>query len=867
MEDRPPVANMAGESEQTLTASERQCSLVAEPSSLRHEATAQTPFRADEFAEKHELAKYFPRIDDDDTTSWRMRLSKRNRALLLQIGLIVTTFIVNLFILVYFSSKYPSRAGVGLLFAGDCDTVNNVNRLLHLLINALSTGMLSASNFCMQLQASPTRGDIDREHRRNRWLDIGVPSLRNLRYIGRWRVISCIVLSLSSLPIHLIFNSAVFQSRASNEYMVAVVKNSFLSGASWNLTTARHNAANSPGWDDNPVSGVAPTVSGNMSSESIISVMQTDVMNGLYETKNTSDCYAIYEDYWGVQGNVVVLVENATVADDEDSLLLYTFIAPPYDNWDKNLWAANNGTGTWVAFSPPPPVATWYLGPPRYKAAGCLVQKPPQATAARCRLEYSTDILVAVCVLNFVKLLVLVFVWIHRKTEVRRRRAEREEWDSTADMQGAPKEDVLHTLGDAIASFMREPDETTRGLCLATKDDFVGKNGQRNRNAAPVDRPAPLAARYGFVEKWKWKSWKHGGDRIPAWVSRALPPSARFDSIRKKMMRFRKRRDSQRPALDGHPRAWKKSSNRWMKAVTWRQWLTLLLMYIIFLAALYTSFGMLTASLRHRHFALTLAFFRSLGFGAVSQLTFLNVMLPRGDPAGLLTSVLLANAPQLWFSLMYTVAGAVLTTFLVQREFAAMHVHAHVSATTATATNTAAKEALDHRDHDRRHHKPLRVSEPVGIQRSSYFISLPFRYGVPLTVLSAVFHWLISQSFFLARVTALLPDGTEDYPNSFSTLGYSPYAVLITGAVGFINFLMIVLVGCRKYDGTMSMVSTNSMAISAACHSLPEDREFGYQLPVQWGVVEVGEDGVGHCTFSTAPVNVIREPQEGALYQ
>jgi aryl carrier-like protein len=67
----------------------------------------------------------------------------------------------------------------------------------------LSTGMLSASNFCIQLQASPTRADVDHVHKHNNWLDIGVPSLRNLRYISWWRLISYVILALSSLPIHL----------------------------------------------------------------------------------------------------------------------------------------------------------------------------------------------------------------------------------------------------------------------------------------------------------------------------------------------------------------------------------------------------------------------------------------------------------------------------------------------------------------------------------------------------------------------------------------------------------------------------------------------------------------------------------------
>lgn len=94
-----------------------------------------------------------------------------------------------------------------------------------------------------------------------------------------------------------------------------------------------------------------------------------------------------------------------------------------------------------------------------------------------------------------------------------------------------------------------------------------------------------------------------------------------------------------------------------------------------------------------------------------------------------------------------------MSTFLVQREFSHMY--------------KAEKR------------KPLRVSEPVGIQRSSYFISLPLRYGIPLTASSTLLHWLISQSLFLARITAMKPDGSTDLTNSFSTCGYSPMAIII----------------------------------------------------------------------------------------
>jgi hypothetical protein len=61
------------------------------------------------------------------------------------------------------------------------------------------------------------------------------------------------------------------------------------------------------------------------------------------------------------------------------------------------------------------------------------------------------------------------------------------------------------------------------------------------------------------------------------------------------------------------------------------------------------------------------------------------------------------------------------------------------------------------------------------------------------------------------------------------------------------------MMGFRKYDGTMPLVSTNSRAISAACHVLDEDRNDGYLLPVQWGVLQI-KGGVGHTAFTTAHV-------------
>jgi hypothetical protein len=159
--------------------------------------------------------------------------------------------------------------------------------------------------------------------------------------------------------------------------------------------------------------------------------------------------------------------------------------------------------------------------------------------------------------------------------------------------------------------------------------------------------------------------------------------------------------------------------------------------------------------LRQRNIPTSIADFWNMGFGALTPYTYLVIGLPRQDPAGLISNVLLANLPQLVLSVLYIAYNAMLSTFLVQREFSLMHAR----------------------------RKPLRVSEPTGIQRSSYFISLPLRYGIPLYATSGVMHWLISQSFFLARITAVFPDGETDVWNSFSTCGYSPIAIMISASL------------------------------------------------------------------------------------
>ena len=160
-------------------------------------------FTATGIASKEQLAHWFPQIEDDENKSWRIWLSKRSRALLLHISVVGVILLVNFALTLWGVTHYAHFHGVATIYQGDCAFVKRLDLWMHLLINVLSTGMLMASNYCMQLQAAPTRKNVDKAHAAEDWLDIGVPSLRNLRYIGNWRRFSWLLLALSSLPVHL----------------------------------------------------------------------------------------------------------------------------------------------------------------------------------------------------------------------------------------------------------------------------------------------------------------------------------------------------------------------------------------------------------------------------------------------------------------------------------------------------------------------------------------------------------------------------------------------------------------------------------------------------------------------------------------
>lgn len=232
----------------------------------------------------------------------------------------------------------------------------------------------------------------------------------------------------------------------------------------------------------------------------------------------------------------------------------------------------------------------------------------------------------------------------------------------------------------------------------------------------------------------------------------------------------------------------------------------------------------------------------SIGLGEANVQTMIT---GDGYPDSLVANTIIANIPQAVFSILYFSSNGVYSSMTLAQEW----------------SHYAFKR------------KGLRVSMfPQGSQRSTYFLSLPYRYSIPLLGVSALLHWLISQSLYLVNIKAYGTNLLRQPVYDSTTCGYSPMAIVTTLSVGVALIICLVVLSFKRFKSGMPVAGSCSLAIAAACHpptsgldggTINEDSAVD-TLPVKWGVVKSVLYGRDHCSFSSGEVEL---PQDGWMYE
>ena len=322
------------------------------------------------------------------------------------------TFCFNLALAIW-ASTFGLRNGTATIKEGKCSDVKTWDLWFHLGINVLSSTLLAASNYTMQCLSAPVREEIDKGHREGIVFDIGIPSLKNLRRISRIKLILWVLLAVSSIPLHLMYNSVVFSTLSTYPYKVLFVTSDFLSGASFANSTI----------DGTPI----PPEFENKRQN--ISISKQNQSNSEWQELDSKHCQQAYQSTIISDRSDVFAVSSANST--KNWLLDYMehYISHRPVSWtcrDLNCSIENN--------------FKFY----NYTIDHCLSQR----RAEKCQLQLSLPIMIIVMGCNLTKTVCMLLTIHHRFTT------------------------PLLTVGDAIASFLKKPDIYTRNNCLGDKYNF-----------------------------------------------------------------------------------------------------------------------------------------------------------------------------------------------------------------------------------------------------------------------------------------------------------------------------------------------------------------------------------------------------------
>ncbi|KAL1846346.1 hypothetical protein Plec18170_009197 [Paecilomyces lecythidis] len=281
----------------------------------------------------------------------------------------------------------------------------------------------------------------------------------------------------------------------------------------------------------------------------------------------------------------------------------------------------------------------------------------------------------------------------------------------------------------------------------------------------------------------------------------------------------------------------------WAKAIHWWQWAVYLSAAVIaiFMITLYNGSAAAGRS-------------SELESSILPQSVATSYPISTDGVSNILTCFLRANTPQVAISYIYLGLNNILSTILAMAEWCSY---------TAGSKTPA---------------KGLRVSSPAlnTEQMSTYTLSMPLKWWIPVAVSMAALHWTISQTYFFARIEVHdVNTGQVDLDASVTDVFFSRFGEILTISLGFLITLSLVVISSFiRYPDTIPLAGCCSASIAAACQpSHPSKEEDHKEFPedlayqrLQWGAVGNSESNseveVEHATFGTD----VRPLESGKLY-
>ncbi|KAK5062496.1 hypothetical protein LTR84_004569 [Exophiala bonariae] len=697
-----------------------------------------------------------------------------------------------------FQNEMYQEGYQNVLWEGSCTITKRWTTFASLVINFIATLTISSSNYVMQCLSAPSERELAIAHDNGRSLQLGVSSPSNLRWLSGQKVFLWWLLSLSSIPVHLLLNSALFSSLQANNYGIAVLTSDYNDTSLWTSCSPSNSNYNVTLSDSGPWTTLVCSIIADVST---------------YERLENHECIEQYTRPLLTQRSNVVLVSNVSSSDRDviddnlgginskdlsylnftqdyewfahdkeanlgapESLQNLSALFGIYDALDYKKWRSSYATflgqneSTFAASGYDPSIwmcernyslsctkdaalqnaSNWQVTLANIPIDHCLSSK---TNGEVCRLESNRLILWITIGCDVVKIVVILFALC------------------------VISDPPLVTIGDSIAIFLKNPEQCTRRRCLVGQDK-------------------------GFIESnFYWL--------IPFDVCRGVGD--------KKLVEIW-------PEVFGpQSTPWVISTKKWGNAASLQRWFSCILL----IGLLFTVGGWILAqgitNMIDLRGSVWTAGLGSINPNAVFQFTTFGGVDPGSS---MMFKVLVVNTPQLAFSFLYFLYNGMFTCMHAAEEFAGF------------ATQR----------------KALRVSSPERGQRSTYWLSLPWSYSVPLLLLSSITHWLVSRSIYLVNINVMGLDGNWQPDRDISACGFNNLMILLVMLTLVCMLSLLVACSNRKLDSNIPMVGTSSMIISAVCHH-PNDRETEAVKPLLWGVTEKPVDGKpGHCSLSSGEV-------------